>query len=225
MLTIVGQGFPDDPDLVCALAVPSVGDDAFGPQPLLAQGLRVISASPDMLVARVSGVAPWTSSGQIMVAVGNGSTNPMPPGIPPSLTVLAPGAWTWQADGGPTAVSPQSVDFLAPSLVTCTDFYGQVVNGQLRITISGNAALCPTGTTLRLQADVATTTQQWVIDQFIQVQTNQPRPRRAIGASTSASGSVGAVMTSAWSSGLNRLPTRGSRLLGFGCRGMSGAPT
>ncbi|MFO0874062.1 MAG: hypothetical protein U0575_08845 [Phycisphaerales bacterium] len=180
IITITGRNFPSDPDNICVMAIPDLAQSCGGDE-LLVQGLRALTASPTQITARVSGVPPWIWEGRIKVAAGAGQTTLDPPGIPPTVDLVKPGAWIWQMDGGGSGVSPQVLTFTPATPTMCTDYYGTLVGGNLTMTITFPGPVgqpCPTGTTMLIQVDAGTLGvggQQFpfVFDQLSQVQTIQ----------------------------------------------------
>jgi hypothetical protein len=157
VITITGINLPTNPDNICIQAVPDSAQSC-GEGEMRVQGLRALTATPTQVTARVSGVPPWIWSGRIKITAGEGETT-TPPGIPPTVVLLEPGAWTWQMNGGPSAMSSQVVTFSQATALTCASSYGNLVGQNLEMTISfagPPGQPCPAGTTMSIQVDAGT---------------------------------------------------------------------
>ena len=145
MITIIGGGFGNNPNDICAIIMD--GDRSIP--------LRVLSASDDMIMAKLGPVAPGSQPGPIMIALGHGNMNVFKPAFP-EIAVVEP-AWVWvRTPDGPTAASPMNFTPLQGTFTPASPitqptwfFSGPPMDGKIMLVLSNE---WPNPSKIRIQA-------------------------------------------------------------------------
>lgn len=139
VITIIGRGFGNNPDNVCAIVMN--GD--------LAIPLQVQSASDTQIKAMLGPVTPDARPGPIMIALGTGNKGFFKPAFP-DMNVREP-VWVWvRTPNGPEAGSQQPFTPIPPPAPTTNWFFsGPPSNGVICLYINAN---WPSPAKIRVQA-------------------------------------------------------------------------